>query len=223
VTAAAPRDYAPTARPRRRWIRYLVLTLVLGAFAFGLRHRTEVAGRVRLGYWQHQCLTYTRPPGTPLYGATALEPECWRRFNAERSARTLVAVQRQVGPRRATLFLHERTSPGGNRRLVRVQQWHAANALTIERGYDVTVIAPGTLWRPPKEVGPGRGYVYSGRAVDARLFFAQPDPADPSRFSFDFTAVDRDGATRRGTVDARLNDDDTVTFELRDPATTRGL
>jgi hypothetical protein len=107
--------------------------------------------------------------------------------------------------------------------LVRVEDWGDANALAIDRGYQVTIIEVGTLWREPNEVGPQRLYQYSGRFVKAELSFAQPDPNDASHFWFDFTAADPTGVPPRGTVDAWLNDDDTVTFKLRDPASTRGL
>jgi hypothetical protein len=126
------------------------------------------------------------------------------------------------GPGPCTVFLHERVSKAGHRRLVRVEALRP-NGLAIDRGYEVTVIEPGSLWREPRDVGPAQSFQYSGATSTAYLSFAQADPNDPSHFWFDFTADNMIGPYRHGTIDAWLNDDDTVRFKLRDPASTRGL
>jgi hypothetical protein len=213
-------EYAATPRRRWRWRRCLTIALVAGVTFTALHYREPIGRRARLLYWQHKCLTYTRPAGTPV-GAS---PACWQQFELERRPVAMpVLTKSRAGSGLGTLFLRERISKAGHPRLVRVEQWQAANALAIDGGYDVTVIQPGTLWNEPTDVGPRRGYAYSGRAVDAQIFFAQVDPNESDHFWFYFTATDRTGAKRSGTVDAWLNDDDTVTFKLSDPASTRGL
>jgi hypothetical protein len=239
-------EYAATPRRRWRWRRWVAVVLVVAITVTVLHYREPIAQRARLLYWQHKCLTYTRPPGTPLMAWESLDadysrngsklqprytlsPDCWRRFEAECWPVRATPLVQRAGRGPQTLFLHERTSKSGNRRLVRIETgW--TNALAIDRGHIATVIRPGSLWREPKEVGPGQMFQYSGRSVEADLFFGQPDPENLSHFWFDFVVPD-DGSTRawkpvgsrRGTVDAWLNDDDTVTFKLRDPASTRGL
>jgi hypothetical protein len=44
-----------------------------------------------------------------------------------------------------------------------------------------------------------------------RFYAAQPDPADPTRFTFKFQF-----SGQPGDIDGRLNADDTVTLTLRD-------
>ena len=52
-----------------------------------------------------------------------------------------------------------------------------------------------------------------GRGSSVSLFCGQPDPRDGSRSTYRFEV---DG--KPGTIDARLQDDDTIKFEVRDGA-----
>jgi hypothetical protein len=117
------------------------------------------------------------------------------------------------------LFLHERISPSGHRRLVLVENV-TANALSITSGMIPRVIVPGTIWSPARELSEQKLLEFSGRYIEAQFYFGQPDPSDASHFTIDFDVKEH---ARHGTIDAWLNDDETVTFKLRNPATTRGL
>ena len=106
------------------------------------------------------------------------------------------------------LFLHELRNGKGESRLVAVEN---SPALAW-----VTVVAPGSMMREPKEVyaaqralinSPELGYerkkiiVYSG----------QPDPTDPSHFTIDVQI-----AEKTYTIDAYLAADDAITFSTRE-------
>jgi len=240
----APLDYARPLR-RRRWGRVITISILLLVVSAGAYWRQPLTTKARLLYWQRQCLNYTRPPGTPVsttqpsaavdadYAPVnflriptpyVLSPKAFRNFEAEqRSIAQILSMRVQQGMpwgsiyKPPIIFLHERTSPAGHRRLVQIE-CGAANALRIEWSLDARVIEPATLTHSSREVTKRFQRERSGRFVDAELHFGQPDPTDPSHFTIDFTAEDR-----RGTVDGWLHDDDSVTFKLRDPATTRGL
>lgn len=234
-------DYAnpsPRQWPWRRLFLVAILALTLGT---GFYCRERIAHEARLWYWQRQCLNYTRPPGTPVattqpssandpdYQSISsqthqltmgrnerwLIPACLAHFNAERPGANIAKSL----PFPQALFLHERISPSGHRRLVFVETL-MTNALSITAGLEPRVIAPGTLGSPARELTLQKQINFSGRYIEAQFYFGQVDPSDASHFTIDFD-VKEEG--RHGTIDAHLQDDDTISFKLRDPATTRGL
>lgn len=238
MSEPTPLDYAPPPRRRRRRGRIAIAAALLLLVGSGVYWRESLAHHVRLWNVQRQCLNYTRPPGTrvmttqptggdydyrrvpqswslgsPPPPLSVLTPACWGQFEAER--RDFKAVPQQAYPQ--AVFLHERVSPAGHRRLVYVESV-IPNALQLLRFHNARVIDPAAPWGEPRELSPQRLFQASGRYVEADLFFGQPDPADPSHFTIDFTAEGR-----RGTIDGWLRDDDTVQFKLRDEATTRRL
>jgi len=166
-------DYAQPAPRRWRRRRLLLLATIALALIAGLYWRQRIAHETRLWYWQRQCLNYTRPPGTPVattqpaaandpdYQAISsqnhqltmgpnerwLIPACLARFDAERPG---ASISKSL-PIPQSLFLHERISPGGHRRLVFVETI-MANTLAITGGLISRVIAPGTPWSPAREL-----------------------------------------------------------------------
>jgi len=234
-------DYASPSRKRWPWRRLLLVAILALTLGTGLYCRERIAHEARLWYWQRQCLNYTRPPGTPtattqpsaandpdyvttnmkylnmmeLPGLRLLQPACLTHFDAERPganiSKSLLLPQ--------SLFLHERISPSGHRRLVFVETI-MTNALSIKAGLIPRVIAPGTPGSPARDLTLQKQIMFSGRYIEAQFYFGQVDPSDASHFTIDFD-VKEEG--RHGTIDAHLQDDDTITFKLRDPATTRGL
>jgi hypothetical protein len=231
-------EYA-AGTPRPQWRRWAVVIVGLLLVGMVISYRQPILRRGRLLYWQHRCLTYTRPARTPVlttqpsaaqdrdylpyprgypprplmwYGTS---PECWRELEGLRWP-GLQGARSGFGLR--TVFLHERVSPAGHRRLVRVESIYG-NALQPQYGYDVTVLAPGTLWRDPKEVSPRFGFAASGRYIPADYYFGQPDLDDASHFTIEYAVAGKP----RGTVDAWLRDDETVVFKLRDPASTQSV
>jgi hypothetical protein len=143
----------------------------------------------------------------------ALVPNCWEQYKTETGLFESYVFGH--GPALPTVFLHERISPAGHRRLLRVQCVDD-NALMLPSGFVSNVIEPG-LWGQAKGHSGSAGD-RTGRHVHAEVFFGQPDLSDASHFWMDFTVDER-----RGTIDGWLRDDDTVVFKVRDPATTRGL
>jgi hypothetical protein len=197
--------------------------------------------RAQLLYWQHRCLTYSKPPDTPVRAEDAaivqrlrndrdyilgpadtwanLEPQCWPNFeNLWYQGIKLVVDGR--GPDPATVFLHERRTPSGHRRLVHVQ---ARNAETLWYVFSKwTVIRPATLFEDAEQVGQSGFWNRTGRYTPATVMYGQPDPVDPSHFTIDFVVTNdplADGASYRRTVDAWLKDDDTIEFKERSPST----
>ena len=232
-------DYAAARPAKRRWRRWVAGVLLVALVGAGVAYRGPIVRRGRVLYWQRLCLTYSRSAGTPLAttrpsaaadpdylaypmpnGSTAyaLSPACWRKLEAERWPRQIMQMLKVSGIGPAVVFLHERVSPAGHRRVVRVEPL-LASALSPELGYHVTLVAPGSVWREPRTVGVPLGFAFSGRIVPAELFFGRADPDDASHFSFDYAV----SGNLRGTVDGWLRDDDTVVFKLRDPASTRGI
>jgi hypothetical protein len=127
-----------------------------------------------------------------------------------------------------TLFLHERRSPSGNRRLVsvdlRISWGPESTAVDVEK----RAIVPGGWRSEPKETwgGPPAGDVNTTNLVGQRqhllnvpygktlkVIAGRPDPSDASHFTIDYEI---DG--RSETIDGRLNDDDSVDLKLRNAA-----
>jgi hypothetical protein len=122
------------------------------------------------------------------------------------------------------LFLHERTSKGGNRRLVALYGWlhddlgsYTPRPLGESRiwsiAIDLVLLKPATLREDLVEVdsrlsghAPSLTYAW---AKQARVFAGQPDPNDASHFTIQFEA---DG--KPGTIEGWLNDDDSVTLKV---------
>jgi hypothetical protein len=119
-------------------------------------------------------------------------------------------------------FLHARTSPGGNQRLVAIeclpdQEVVVAPVLGLTPDdrclrFRFCSIRPAT-WRQSASFAltariPFR-VLTTGRRF--RLFAGQPDPSDPSHFTFDYEC---DG--HRGVIDAWLRDDDKIDLKPRD-------
>ena len=128
-------------------------------------------------------------------------PSCWKRFTR--------------APGSAVVFLHGRTSPSGKRRLVCIEADpqvvnHSVGSTSILPSWSFRVLTPGTLRKEPADV-PGPVYKDAFFLIAAeRIYAGQPDPADPSHFTIDY---ERHG--ERKTVDAWLQDDDTLKFRHR--------
>lgn len=108
-------------------------------------------------------------------------------------------------------FMHHRRSPGGHDRLVVIEtgEWGCLQPI---------VVTPFTAETPPV-LGPCLRQLTLWRRFSRplRIFAGQPDANDLSHFTFDYTY---DG--RRGTIEAYLDDNDGVRFQLSSvpPSTT---
>lgn len=227
-------DYAPPIPWRRklrsrRWaLRALIAVVLLGLVAAA----PSLWRRAQLVYWQRQCMSYTpapeqlafeRDPARPQHiieefpsvkydlAGTSLEPGTYFTLPAwERFYELAGGGLRSNG----TLFVHRRTSPRGNTRLVAVdlvRAYASGELITAAR-----VFSLGGLYRPPREltaatIAPNAVPLNRPDAKIVRVFVGTPDPSDPSHFTIDY---ELDG--QRHTLDGWLRDDDTVVIESRD-------
>ena len=75
TASAAPLDYAPAPRNRRRIYRAIVASLLLGLSLVAWKRGPGWWRRAEIFYWQHQCLQYSLPPDTVVYEE---DPTCMR-------------------------------------------------------------------------------------------------------------------------------------------------
>jgi hypothetical protein len=249
MTSAAPLDYA-MKKPghfRRHAAGYMLLASAIVAAGVIFYYHQPLLFKARLLYWQRQCLNYERPgdaviteldprkadelmrhdsdyqPGgrTP---AAVLFPVCLRQYQARATAARLKQVGSLMGPGPATIFLHERKTPAGKSRLVFVESTAVVNALSLPNHLTAVLVEPATLLSPARPIPLSqRASQYSGPFVPAHLCYGQADPNDPTHFTIEFTLRDHLEKQRRGVIDARIRDNDTVSFTIRDPATTQKL
>lgn len=231
-----PLDYAPADSAARRWARgarrWWPVAVLLAVAAVGLVYGPHACRHVRLMRLQAACLDADLPRDRPVLewnpaAARALVAErpqeyklsvdCTEasrvdpRWAVLRDELRLGRLSDSPGPAAATLFLHERLTPAGRRRLVVLEElW-------------VTIIEPGT-WTGSRPRVVGRGRIERGPALadalrplkgaepDGRSMAGVPDPRDASRFTV--TAVWHGVPA---TLEYRLGDDDDVTERLLDP------
>jgi hypothetical protein len=149
------------------------------------------------------------PAHPNVAGAVHLPPE-WRSRPAGIGS---------MGSSDGIVFLHARTSPGGNQRLV-VVQCNAGRRPIMSRPesflptveFGVHAVRLGTLRQPPANARSSSTGEVELNTTRFRLFAGQPDPADSSHFTIDYEA-DR----VRGTIDGWLQDDDTIILKPRAP------
>lgn len=231
MSAPAPQlAYEPTpAWHRRRGLRRLVLpVVVLLVVAAAAWYGPQLWRRAKLVTLQRRCLNY-QPPSPPRVvfvdepkAAAALvkQPNYFPDFSGGRRAvyqnRAWSAFAGTAAP---PVFMHRRTSPGGNERLVVVQ------ISTVGGGadpYNRIVFVPYVEGiATPK----GRHFVAGAATIPGLEMYrhpgdwtavveGRPDPADPSHFTIDYSHNNTPG-----TLDGWLNDDDTVTLSPREGVT----
>jgi hypothetical protein len=161
-------------------------------------------------------------PATTVQAA-AFQPRCWRNLGtlATLPAATLFAGGwGGAGGPGPIIFLHERISPAGHRRLVCVRYGPDPTTFQPEFiagfDYDASVATPATLTKPPSFAQRFYGLDSLSELVRTlplvRVYAGQPDPADPAHFTIRYQIwgqVD--------TLDGRLQDDDQVTLKPRHP------
>jgi hypothetical protein len=152
--------------------------------------------------------------------AAAHVPVCWVRLTAlSPEIRSFAPGPTRAG-RGAIVFLHERTSPAGHRRLVCVRYFPPADSFTATfiDGFDVECLAvhPATWSTGPITIpGINAFDVISGfprRPPNVRVYAGQVDPDDPSHFTVRYQMWGRED-----TLDGRLDDAGRVTLTPRNP------
>jgi len=151
--------------------------------------------------------------------AAAFQPQCWRNLGTVTGLPTgTVFAARGTGGPGAIIFLHERISPAGHRRLVCVIYTPDTERFQPQfiEGYDYNtfVAVPATLTQPLAFML--RGYdidvesVYTRTPPLVRVYAGQPDPSDPAHFTIRYQIWGQED-----TLDGRLQDDDQVTLKSR--------
>jgi hypothetical protein len=159
-------------------------------------------GKVQLLYWQARCMKYRMPEGTIASSSnrpTAVAAE-WTNFYRHAGGSAV--------PSEGTVFLHERTSANGKRRLVAINVYDFG--CFGQRGMVTRVFVPASLFARGREVASSAG----GRLVDFDdvLYSGTPDPYDASHFVINYVAGEK---TR--VIDGWLTNDDRVLLEERQP------
>ena len=230
----------PRWHRRRRFRRAVGVVLLLAAGAAAWRYGKSAWTRGRLLYYQRQCLAYTAPPDqvvyeqdpvraaallsrgsytnvTPAGGPpeAALTPRCWAEACRLAGGLTPPAAGATAvsggGSSGATLFLHERRSPGGQRRLVAVQSAPGLPALASMP----VLVEPGSLTAIPSvraatlDADFDLSLPTNPAGTRFRFFAGQADPSDPSHFTLRFTA---EGVP--GSVEGWLRDNDCLKVKV---------
>jgi hypothetical protein len=247
TTPAAPLDYAPAPR-NRRWIYRaifgsLLVGLSLPAWKWGPTWRRQA----EILYWQHQCLQFSLSPDIVVYEEDPTEAAALLAGNPKYYLYPLkrrASTQAPPGPttaavldvsdwnklttllprlyspliKPAVIFLHERISPAGHRRLVCVRYGPQSDTFSAEFVYDFNcdtfAVTPGT-WSQPPIYTPQR-WLYDTLVLWPRkpplvhIFAGQPDPNDPSHFTIRYRIWGQEDV-----LDGRLLDNDQVTLTAR--------
>jgi hypothetical protein len=245
MSSAVSLEYAPGApiRRRRRIRRVLVLLVLIGVGLAVWRWGPGAWKHVTLLYWQRQCMNYQvqsdvllyendpvkaaallRPPDSDYVPMTLyMQPHTvvtqaiyYPRSLREFEARTTKTF-RPMGS--AIIYLHERRTPAGKRRLVVVytEPWNGAGALWEWAVYDPAgIFEPKLLNSGEDQEGLKRGMM-TGLYIPRRLGPGQSDAADPTHFTIPCFVTGH----LIGTYDGRLTDEDRVVIAVRDGALKR--
>lgn len=245
--APSPLGYAPPPRwhRRRRFGLALLVTLLLCLALAGWRWGPGGWKHAQFLYWQRQCLAYAPPADHVVYendpsrAAALLQrpgyvnvspasappvavhtPRCWSEAMGLGGVPVVNTGFGPGGPG-ATLFLHERTTPSGVRRLVAIHAPAAALAVAALPIPAPVIVQPATLTAGPavrnavarvefnlvlqSPSAGGFSLLSTPAGTTTRFFAGRPDPADPSRFTIPFETGDT-----RGEIQGRLEDGDTL-------------
>jgi hypothetical protein len=245
AAVAAPIEYAPGQhrRPwwRRRWVwGALAGAVVLALAAGGYRYRKPLRAKWGQLAFERQCLNYRVPADLVIYtddprqfpALLAATPQPAGGHYRESGNSEFVNFYPDVWMRHPLLkwdpgpaFLHGRTNPRGERRLVGVD----LSPIDEEFWLYPRVVVPAGLTTDPRPAKTHAEYatlpadrqrllalalVKDSRKDAVRVFAGQPDPDDPTHFTI---RLEVNGVPE--TVDGWLQDDETVLLKPRDRAT----
>jgi hypothetical protein len=198
-------DYAPRPSERHHFIRQMVvgfMALCLGTLV--LKLGPVLWHRAQLLYWQSRCMSYQASPGPIVFSSPSAIHD-WQVFYAMISPPGLNSY--------GTLFLHDRTSKSGNRRLVAVDGlkiWSGSSPYpSLILNFSIHVIKPGSLWSNPKA---GPSYTVPLAIAADAIYAGQIDSNDSTHFMIRVLTTQ----TER-IIDGWLLDDDRVVLEARRP------
>ncbi len=221
--------YAVQMRPRRlrRVVVFCLIALTVAAALYFGRNLPTRFAMLRL---QSQCMEYTRQGKTiDTFHSTSVPvglegdrdyhmgtdplggffwyflPTCLNEFEA---------AQPQVRPgiNHTVVFLHERVSPTGHKRLV-IVRGHPGLSLSAMNlsEFEWSVIEPAGLFHDARLLHLGtQGYSPFGLFSARKFAYGAADPADPSHFTLSLSAGDESTI-----IYGWLQDDDTIRLRER--------
>ena len=234
-------DYAPRPRLwRRRPFRLTAIAaLLLTLAAAGVYWYPDISFRIRLAYWQRQCMNHVIPPDKviltddpklvptllqdPDYVKTtvslatvpfaAYRPRCYREY------RTL-ALGGKIGGQ-AVIFMHKlRSQQGIERVVIALDIGDTCMDIRPQDCVEIAIVQRHPLFGKRSAVDGGFTFQspysirnYSGGMANTPLVRFRPgqlDPADPSHFTIRWDATDPWGQKpTHGVFDFRLSPDGT--------------
>jgi hypothetical protein len=233
-------DYAPSVpwHRRRRLRCWVALALCIIAAGFVVHWRAPLRQWAQRAELQRQCMRYHPPEDKAVYeeeaesaaaliatGGEYTRVKTGGNFNTPVAIHVpdrLTSLAKQTSPplrlRGATLFLHARTSPAGNLRIVVVQRVPNTLVPAFVPYTDLEIILLEPSWRTgvPQRIDPPEvprvliPHDLNALTRHLRIYAGQPDDDDSSHFTI---AYESHG--QRGTSDGWLQDDDTVRMQVR--------
>jgi hypothetical protein len=169
-----------------------------------------ISHKVRSLYWQSQCMSFEWPTGQIVLGnsfakdGSELVPPAWTRLSGLISSSDLIS--------KGTLYLHERTSPGGRRMLVAIDvfaygDWCFGDGRTAH--VVARSIAPGGLFSRAVEVSSSEGVFDFYKVLEVRA--GQSSESDHSHFTVSWKST-----VGEFLIDGWLLDDGSIKLEPRD-------
>jgi len=164
-----------------------------------LEQEAVAAAKLVAGGGDHAAGPIARPDLSPLGVGAQWRPAIFLQY--------WPAIAPGALPDGAVVYLGERTSPGGARRLILIttQSTYAIVSLLVEHRTFVAYVVDPATWRTPAVVTAGtlapRLKSPHEPLKPLRIYAGQPDPRDPSRFTIDLFY---DG--KAGVVDGWLED-----------------
>ena len=208
MTTSTELHYAPKPPLLRR-------TRVRAAFAFaaivalasaGLLWGKPAWAKVQLLYWQARCMSHIAPQDRVVAAPRqpGQVPAAWARFYKIANSSSFLS--------RGTVFLHERRSQAGARRLVALDLAEANSCVGGGLRMVSRVFVPASAFSSPREIIDWVGWNEAPVMPNATFFAGQPDPEDSSHFVIRYAM-----AGKEHVMDGWLTDDDKVLLEHRGP------
>ena len=149
--------------------------------------------------------------------ATVFCPQCWRALWTIVPPPSASLLGVGSGGNRAIIFLHERISPAGHRRLVSVSYAPYPDSFVPGYNYVASATTPAT-WSGQRTVP--RPWFTEFQSTSrtprhpplVRVFAGQPDPSDRAHFTIRYQMWGQEDV-----LDGRLRDDDQITLTPRQP------
>jgi len=176
------------------------------------------AAELMIGNTEYAMYPINREPPPfecPVFtNAAAHVPACWREYQSI----TMIGMIQAASRYGTIAFLHERTSPSGNRRLVCIRYFADPSTFVAEPlagfNYDAAVITPATLIKQPQAAI--QTYFidvlssWPKHPPRMRMYAGQIDPNDASHFTIRYEMWGQSDV-----LDGFLDDKDQVTLKPR--------